>query len=233
MRLTEELILLMLNEQSGYLEMVPGWDFACVMAGAVIADLALEGRIDTDLESLYLIDATPTGDELLDPTLLEISETRESSSTQYWIERNTVRSEEIVTVALDRLVEKGVLDYESGGCWTLSRAVSRSRTYPAAEGASRLEAKTRVLNTILSDVIPDARDAILIGLMHTCNGFKLVLYQEEDYQDSLERIETLSRLDLVGRTASAAVRESAFKPKTRRIFRTQPIPRLRIVDILR
>ncbi len=27
MRLTEELILLMLNEQSGYLEMVPGWDF--------------------------------------------------------------------------------------------------------------------------------------------------------------------------------------------------------------
>ena len=47
-RLTEELILLMLNEQSGYLEMVPGWDFSCVMAGAVIADLALESRIDTD-----------------------------------------------------------------------------------------------------------------------------------------------------------------------------------------
>ncbi len=105
MRLTEELILLMLNEQSGYLEMVPGWNFPCVMAGAVIADLALEGRIDTDLESLYLIDATPTGDELLDPTLLEIRETRESSSTQYWIERNTARSEEIVTVTLDRLVE--------------------------------------------------------------------------------------------------------------------------------
>ena len=132
MRLTEELILLMLNEQSGYLEIVPGWDFACVMAGAVIADLALEDRIDTDLESLYLIDATPTGDELLDPTLLGISDTRESSSTQYWIERNTVRSEEIVTVTLDRLVEKGVLDYESGGFWTLSRAVSRSGTYPAA-----------------------------------------------------------------------------------------------------
>ena len=129
MRLTEELILLMLDEQSGYLEMVPGWDFACVMAGAVIADFALEGRIDTDLESLYLIDATPTGDELLDPTLLEISETPESSSTQYWIERNTARSEAIVTVTLDRLVEKAVLDYESGGFWTLSRAVSvRART---------------------------------------------------------------------------------------------------------
>ena len=103
---------------------------------------------------------------------------------------------------------------------------------PAAEGTSRLVAKTRVLNTILNDVIPDPRDAILIGLMHTCDGFKLIL-SEEDYRESLERIETLSKPDLVGRTVSAAVRESAFKPKTRRILRTKRIPRLRIVDILR
>ena len=45
-RLAEELILLMLNERSGYLEMVPGWAFSCVMAGAVIADLTLE-RIES------------------------------------------------------------------------------------------------------------------------------------------------------------------------------------------
>ena len=102
-RLTEELVLLLLNEQSGYIEMVPGWDFSCVMAGAVIADLALEHRIDTDLEALHLVDPTPTGDRLLDPTLKEISETDEALDTQYWIERNTARREEIVTVTLQRL----------------------------------------------------------------------------------------------------------------------------------
>ena len=68
--------------------------------------------------------------------------------------------------------------------------------------------------------------------MHTCDGFKLIL-SEEDYEESLERIETLSKLDLVGRTVSTAVRESAYKPKTRRILPTKPIPKLRIVDILR
>ena len=31
MRLTEELILLMLDERSDYLEMVPGWDFSCAL----------------------------------------------------------------------------------------------------------------------------------------------------------------------------------------------------------
>ena len=202
------------------------------MAGAVIADLALENRIDTDLEALHLIDPTPTGDKLLDPTLKEISETDETLDTQYWIERNTARREEIVTVTLQRLVDKQILDYETGGFWTLSRIVSRSGTYPTADGTMRAEAKARVLGVILNDVIPDPRDVILVGLVHTCEGFKLLL-SEEDYEEKLGRIEEVSRMDLVGRSVSSAVKLSTVKPKTRRILRTKPIPKLRIADILR
>ena len=210
-RLTEELILLMLDESSGYLEMVPGWDFSCVMAGAVIADLALENRIDTDLESLYLLDATPTGDVLLDPTLEEISNAKDHSDTQYWVERNTVRAEDIVTLTLERLVEKGVLDYEAGGFWTLSRSVSRSGLYPSADGTIQKEAKARILNIVLNDDIPDPRDVILMGLMHTCDGFKTLL-SEEDYEEKFERIETVAGMDLVGRSVATAVKDSTVKP---------------------
>ena len=231
-RLTEELILLMLDESSGYLEMVPGWDFSCVMAGAVIADLALENRIDTDLQSLYLLDATPTGDALLDPTLEKISKAEDRSETQYWIERTTVRAEEIVTLTLERLVDKGVLDYESGGFWTLSRSVSRSGMYPSADGAIQKEAKARILNVVLNNDIPDPRDVILVGLMHTCDGFKLLL-SEEDYTEKLERIETVAGLDLVGRSVATAVKNSTVKPMTRTVLPTKPIPKLPVADILR
>ncbi len=231
-RLAEELILLMLNERSGYLEMVPGWAFSCVMAGAVIADLTLEDRIDTDLKTLYLVDPTPTGDDLLDPTLKEIAESQETADTQYWIERNTGRSDEIVMATLDRLVERKILDYESGGFWGLSRSVSRSGTYQTHDLQIRQEAKARVLSVILNDVIPDPRDAILIALMHTCGGFKLLL-EPEDYEEKLERIETISKLDLVGRTVASAVKDSTAKPKTRRVLQTKPIPKLRIFDALR
>ena len=231
-RLTEELILLMLDESSGYLEMVPGWDFSCVMAGAVIADLALEGRIDTDLQSLYLLDATPTGDRLLDPTLQEISKAEDRSDTQYWIERNTARAEEIVTLTLQRLVDKGVLEYESGGFWTLSRSVSRSGMYPSADGSIRREAKARILNVVLNDDIPDPRDVILVGLMQTCDRFKTLL-SEEDYEEKLERIETVAGMDLVGRSVATAVKDSTVKPKTRPVLLTKPIPKLPVVDILR
>ena len=231
-RLAEELVLLMLNEQSGYLEMVPGWNFSCVMAGAVIADLALEGRIDSDLNRLYLTDPTPTGDSLLDPTLKEIAESRETSDTQFWIERTAGRSDEIVTVTLDRLVERKILDYESGGFWGLSRSVSRSGTYQTSDLQIRQEAKARVLSVILNDDIPDPSDAILIALMHTCGGFKLVL-SPEDYEEKLERIETLCKLDLIGRSVASAVRDSTLKPKTRRVIQTKPIPKLGFTDILR
>ena len=232
-RLTEELILLMLDESSGYLEMVPGWDFSCVLAAAVIADLALENRIDTDLQSLYLIDSRPTGDSLLDPTLEEIAKAEKPSDTQYWIERNTVRADEIVTLTLERLVDKGVLDYESGGFWTRSRSVSRSGVYPSADGAIRKEAKGRILAVVLDDdIIPDPRDIILVGLMHTCDGFKLLL-SEEDYEERLDRIEMVAGMDLVGRSVATAAKDSAARPRTQRVLATKPIPKLPVADILR
>ena len=72
MRLAEETILLLLDEDTGYLIPLPEWKLACVLSGAVLMDLALENRIDTDLEKLLLIDASHTGDELLDPFLGDI-----------------------------------------------------------------------------------------------------------------------------------------------------------------
>ena len=231
-RIAEELILLMLDERSGYLEMVPGWNFSCVMAGAVLADLALEHRIETDLERLYLVDPTPTGDGLLDPTLKGIADSDEKSDARFWIERNTRHADEIVAAALDRLVERNILAHEMGGFWGLTRGVSRSGTYPTSDNETRKESKARILSVILQDEIPDPRDAILVALMHTCGGFKLLL-EEQDYEERLDRIELVARLDLIGRTVASAVRDSTAVPKTRRVLRTRPIPKIGLLDILR
>lgn len=231
-RIAEEFILLMLDERSGYLEMVPGWNFSCVMAGAVLADLALERRIETDLERLYLVDPTPTGDTLLDPTLKDIAESDEKSDAQFWIERSTRHADEIVAATLDRLVARNILTHEMGGFFGLSRDVSRSGTYPTSDVETRKESKTRILSVILHDEIPDPRDAILVALMHTCGGFKLLL-EDEDYEERLDRIELVARLDLIGRTVATAVKDSTAVPKTRVAVRTKPIPQLGWFDLLR
>ena len=59
--LLEELILMLLNEENGYFHQVPGWELNCAIIGAAIAELSLMGRIDTDVDSLFLVDRTETG----------------------------------------------------------------------------------------------------------------------------------------------------------------------------
>lgn len=228
--LAEELILLTLNEKTGYLEIVPGWEFSCVMAGAIIADLALKGRIDTDLASLYLIDATPTGDGLLDVTLQDIALSDKVRDAQFWIEKSANRVDDVVATSFDRLVEQGILVRELGEFFGLARSVSRSGLYPYLD-SSRREAKARILDVILHDTLPDPRDAILIALLHACGGFKILL-EEEDYEDSLERINLVSKLDLLGRTVAVAVQNSVLQPR-RKAAQTNPIPKVRISDFFR
>ena len=227
--LAEELILLTLDEKTGYLEIAPGWGFSCVMAGTIIADLALRGRIDTDLDSLYLIDSTPTEDELLNYALQDIAQLGEQHDAQYWIEKSANRVDEIVTTSFDRLVERGILVRELGDFFGLARSVSRSGIYPFKDSTER-EAKARILDVILNHTIPDPRDAILIALLHACEGFKLLL-EEEDYEEALARINLVSKLDLLGRTVGTAVQNSVIQPK-RIATKTKPIPKVRVRDIL-
>ena len=63
--LPEELILTLLNEESGYFHQVPGWDLNCAVVGSIIAELSLMSRIDTDMKALYHVDRTETGNPIL------------------------------------------------------------------------------------------------------------------------------------------------------------------------
>ena len=60
LRFVEEVILLLLRDEDGRFVHVPSWSLDYAIAGGVLMDLAMENRIDTDLEHLILVDATPS-----------------------------------------------------------------------------------------------------------------------------------------------------------------------------
>ena len=231
MRLAEETILMLLNEESGYLEQVQGWNLSCVLAGAVLADLALEDRIDTDLESLTLLDATETGDDLLDPVLAQIAADATTRNAEYWIEKTVLRSDDVLEMVLDRLVDKKILNHHLGGFWSLSGSVSRTGTYPAADGTITAQVKTRVFRTIAEDVIPDPRDVFIIGLVNACDAFRFLLAPEE-YEESKERIELLSNMYPVTRAIATAVSESSIRLSSRAAAMTKPVPRVKLLRMI-
>ena len=201
LRFAEEIILLLLNDNDGSFARVPSWSLNYALAGGVLMDLALENRIDTDLEKLVLVDATPVGDNLLDQTLSDI-ESEEGQDARYWVERTAGRADLIREGALARLVSRGILESRDDRfLW-----VFRSRRYPAVDGTAEREVKLRILEVLFSDQIPSPRDVVIICLADACGIFRILLSRQE-LSNASARIEQVRKLDLIGQAMTQAIHD--------------------------
>ena len=207
LRIAEEILLLILDEAQGDLaSSLPPHSLDVVLAGATLMDLALENRVDTDLLKLTIVDPTPVGDDLLDLVLAEIAEETRVHPIAYWVERIATRGSAIRDRALARLVGRGILESDEPGLVFLSREVSRSRRYPAAQGAATEEVQVRIMRLLFSDDIPDPRDIVIVSLAASCGLFRCLLSRDE-LAAAGERIDLISGMDLIGRSVAHAVRE--------------------------
>lgn len=232
MTIAEELILLLLKDDTGFVAPIPEWRMSCALVGAVLLDLSFKNRIDTDLEELSVIDPTPTGDALLDPTLAVIVAEPERHSPRYWIERLALRTDDVNEMVFERLVQCEILEHDTAGFWSVSGKVARSGRYPLVDGTPGEEIRGRVMRTLFDNEIPDPHDVTVIGLVRACEGFRAMLTPEE-YEAAEERIELISGMDLFGRAVLAAVRSSYTPPASLRSTGTRPLPKIGLMACLR
>ena len=211
LRFAEEIVLLLLRDDDGKFVPVPAMSLQHALAGAVLMDLALENRIDTDPENLVLIDSTPVGDSLLDPTLAKIA-AGEQRDARYWVEQSARQADDIREGALARLIERGILEqHEERFLW-----VFRSRRYPMIDGSAEREVKLRIMGVLLSDEIPDPRDIVLICLADAC-GILRQLMPKRQLEGVRDRIEQVRKLDLIGQAMAQAIQDIEFWLATSRI----------------
>ena len=201
LRFAEEIVLLSLRDDDGKFVPVPAMSMQHALAAAVLMDLALENKIDTDPENLVLIDATPVGDSLLDPTLEKIA-AGEQHDARYWVEQTAREGDAIRDEALARLIERGILEqHEERFLW-----VFRSRRYPVIDGREEREVKLRILGVLLSDEIPDPRDIVIICLADAC-GILRHLLPKRELEGVRDRIEQVRKLDLIGQAMAQAIHD--------------------------
>lgn len=201
LRFAEEILLLLLHDENGKFARVPDWSLKYALGGGVLMDLALEDRIDTDLEHLVLVDGTPMDDDILDPMLAEISGAAETRDAGYWLEIAAARADDIHHSAVGRLVERGIIEQrEDRFLW-----VFRARRYPVVDGSAEREVKLRIMEVLFSDVVPSPRDVVIICLADACGIFTELLSKREA-QLARPRIELVRKMDLIGRAVTAAIR---------------------------
>ena len=199
----EEIVLLLLDDRTGEFVSVPVRSRKCALAGAVLMDLALHGRIDTDLRKLVVVDRSPVGDDLLDPVLATIVAEEKTYDARHWVERMAEeRSDRIQARALERLVERGILESEGGRLLFVLRA----RRYPVIDGKAEREVRLRIMHVLFSDDIPSPRDIVIICLADACRIFGRVM-TEAEVERARERIDVVRRMDLIGQAVSSAIRD--------------------------
>ena len=227
--LPEELLLALLDEESGYFRQVPGWNLHCAMVGAALGELSLLGRLDSDLKSLILVDSTETGRPVLDPILREIATETAQHDVQYWVERLAPQSESVISNALDRLVRRQILDRHPGDFYTFAKRERLGKAPPEEDHLAGEFVKARLTRIIFADEIPDPRDVIITGLVNACNVFHLMFQIDEEAE---ERIKFISQMDVIGRAIAAAVTQSIVAPTLRRPSLTKAIPAVSLRDLL-
>ena len=181
----EEILLLLLDDDTGAMKRVAPNVMELLIAGAILMDLALRGRLDCDLQKLVVVDATPVGEEILDRPLAEIAGSDDQEG------------------ALKRLVERRILRVEDRSfLWVFG-----SRRYPVASDREEREVKRRILDVLLSDRIPAPRDVALICLAAASNAFQVILSPQE-LRHAAARIELVRGFDLIGQAMTRAIQKS-------------------------
>lgn len=198
----EEIFLLALDDKQGIIKPLPVSSLDYALAGALLMDLALQDRIDTDLTSLSVTDPKLTGDPILDDALRELQQSAQPQPTNYWLKHFADQSRHIQERVLARLIQKGILKQENRRIlW-----VFEVRRYPLMDNHEVKEVKARLRDLILSDDIPEPREVVLINLGNACRLLD-DLFTPAEYEKVRARITALARLDLIGQEMAKSIRE--------------------------
>ncbi|MFF5701303.1 GPP34 family phosphoprotein [Streptomyces sp. NPDC012794] len=159
--LAEEVVLLSLDDESGSTQQrqSAGW----AVAGGLLLELVLEGKVSVTGKRLELTDDTPTGEPLLDSRTELIGtwlRQRAKHGVSEWLTKDQPKA---VPAAVARLCERGVVAEEKRKVL----GVFPVRRYPEADGTVERELRDRLRAVVLDGAEPDTRTAGLIALIHS------------------------------------------------------------------
>jgi Golgi phosphoprotein 3 len=196
----EEVVLLAVDEKSGKLRSSRDFGPSYALIGALFFDLALARRIDTDLDTIRVVDKTETGSHPHDRVLAELARRPEVTTVRSWIEEMFRRRDDLEGEALASLIERGILRHEkSKMLWIID--VER---FPMVDKKRQQHVKLRLAEAILTDQIPETRDIMLVSIAEPCGLLNAVLGSTE-LENRRDRVRLLCNLETISRTVTEAI----------------------------
>ena len=149
--IAEEVLLLAYSEAEGR-QLIGSSELDAALGGAILAELAINDRIDLAGKQVTVRDATPLGDEELDAALARIAGEPRERKPEWWVQK--FHSAKLRKRLLSRLAERGVLREEQHKIL----GIFPSTRYPERDPSIEQGIRERV-QSVLSGTDPDERIA--------------------------------------------------------------------------
>ncbi|WP_127505249.1 GOLPH3/VPS74 family protein [Actinoplanes solisilvae] len=197
MNLVEEFTLLAYDDDGTPL--TDGTHLDHGLGGGLLLELALAGRVDVEDKRVVVVDASPTGDPLVDAALAKIVGEDKARRPGHWVSKFAKETRPMV---LARLVDEGILTTEKDKVlWVFPRI-----KYPAAHGvepAQEKAARDRMRRAVLDSGAVEPRTAALCALVAATDLDKTV-FGDLDRKAVKARLREISE----GAWAAAAVKKT-------------------------
>ena len=215
MNLAETIFLLALDREKGIVKPELERALDAALAGAVLMDLALSNRVDTDLTLirvapdaetsdpllLRVVSKEPVGDRLLDECLTSIGHKPDPRPTGDWIGYFSSREQRLRGRVAESLAGQKRLAIEDERKFLFFK----SRRYRVADSAEADAVRQELRKLLTGDDIPDPREAVLVSLASAC-GLVGELLAPDERERARPRIEALRKLDLIGQATARLAR---------------------------
>ncbi|MFE9725454.1 GPP34 family phosphoprotein [Streptomyces sp. NPDC005794] len=198
--LGEEIMLLSLDDESGAAKdrQAAGW----AVAGGILLELALAGRLSVGDGRLSVTDRTPTGVALLDERLglIDAWAAKKSKPPRVtdWLTRDHAKA---VGATTESLRIRGLVHEEQRKVLGLFPV----RRYPEADGAAEAELRGRLASVVLHGTDPDDRTAGLVALIHAAELHRLA-FPEVPVREVKPRMKKIAEGQWAGDDVRTAIR---------------------------
>jgi hypothetical protein len=174
--LFEELFLLSIDDENGSPLPSVTDNLESGLSGSIIAELASRGKaIAKESHRLELVDAAPTGDEILDEAMNQIQSTEQTRKVTYWIKHFTDEPKKFHKRLVERLEAQGIVKSEGNRLsWVIPYGDS-----PGENSSAKFAIKSRLRRSLLTGGDVDIHDLILLSLVKACNVLNLVFTKDE------------------------------------------------------
>lgn len=172
----EMLLLMSIHEAKGTLFNSANEWLKPGLAGAILAELALEGKIQsTSNHRLRVVDDSPLENEIFNKVIGILKETEKERKFGYWIATLSEKADKYQEKYIQSLIQKGVFTEDDERLqWMVPSPVE-----PDAKASTKYLLNKHLRGIVLAQEDYEKRDLALLSLVRACNLLDLVFLRDE------------------------------------------------------